>query len=230
MSTSAGAAMTMVSQGTRARISAMSRLKHVAALILGLTLTSCGSASSSNGAQDGQSAQETGAAGASGKLDDAAIAEIRTGIENGSIADRGSQGNSKSSKPTAMKYHCQGNGVVAFEADVPPAFAGGGVVYFRDKRQWAATGNHVLTGVELCNGDRAVEGISTEQIDKLKQQLSAGVDLNGSPATVLEDVVFSGTWTNSSGTLRLVFIGYSPSLGMMQTARYVPSQERWAPI
>jgi hypothetical protein len=201
---------------------------HAAALALVLVLTACGSSGSGSDQQGDTSAQGADGAG-SGKLDAAAIAEIQTGIENGTITDRGAATTSRPGRPTTMKLHCQGNGVVAFEADVLPVFAAGGVVYFRDKKQWAATGNHVLTGVELCRGDKTADGVPAGQVEELKQQVRSGVDVDGD-MTVLEDVVFSGTWTNPSGTERLIFVGYSPKLGMMDTVRYVPSQSRWASV
>jgi len=203
---------------------------HAAALTLVLIviLTGCGSSDSGSGRQSGTSAQGADGAG-SGKLDAAAIAEIQTGIENGTIPDRGASTTSRQGKPTEMKVHCQGNGVVAFEADVLPAFASGGVVYFADKKQWAATGNHVLTGVELCRGDMTADGVPASQVEDLKQQVRSGVDVDGD-TSVLEDVVFSGSWTNPSGVERLIFVGYSPKLGMMKTVRYVPSQSKWASV
>jgi len=128
-----------------------------------------------------------------------------------------------------MKLFCQGQGVLAFAADVLPAFAGGGVVYFREKRQWAATGNHTMTGAELCHADKTVDGFSLAQIEELKQQIRSGVDVDGRKA-VLEDIVFDGTWTNGTGVERLFFVGCSAGLGMMQSSRYVPSQSRWASV
>jgi hypothetical protein len=201
---------------------------HAAAMALVLILTACGSSNSGSGQQGDTPAQGVDGAG-SGKLDAAAIAEIQTGIESGTIPDRGASTTSRQGKPTKMKLHCQGNGVVAFEADVLPTFAAGGVIYFRDRKQWAATGNHVLTGVELCRGDKTVDGVPASQVEELKQQIQSGVNVNGD-TSVLEDIVFSGTWTNPSGVERLVFVGYSPRLGMMQTVRYVPSQSRWASV
>jgi hypothetical protein len=86
-----------------------------------------------------------------------------------------------------------------------------------------------MTGVELCHGDKTVEGFSAGQIEELKQQIRSGVDVGGY-TSVLEGIVFDGTWTNGFGVERLVFVGYSTTLGMMQTTRYIPSPNKWASV
>jgi hypothetical protein len=196
-------------------------LSQVAVLAAVLALASCGSADSVDAPQTGSST------GSPAKLSEADNAQIQSGIEGGSVPDRGSQRRPVPLKPTALKFNCQGHGVVVFEATLLPTFAGGGLVYFRDEQQWAATGNHTLTGAELCRGDQQADGISAAEIDKRRQQLTTGIDLVDRPATVLEDVVFSGTRTGTSGSSRLDFVGYDPKIGIMGSASYVPSLDKW---